>query len=687
MAMIRPIGQQVNAFDATQKHSFYFTSIGGNQVVKNRLTIRNNNTNTIVYEKTVETFSFEHIVPANTLINGTYYNYYFNTYDIEENESESSIPIPFWCFTNPKIEITNIPENNIIVSSVYKFNATYSQNENELIDFINYNLYDGFNNLLFKSENIYSTLVPPINFTYTIQGLENNKNYKIEVTGVTINGTKFTTEKLGFVVSYRNPQVYSILGLENKCDEGYIQISSKLVTIDGISNPDPPIYIENNMINLLKKGHYVKWEQGFRISQQFIFRLWFKTNMLGQIAVLKKDDNNKFIINFVREVPFGEVKQKDYVEIIGYENSIEKFYMRSNYIPITNNTTDLMLWFKYDLPTSKYELILTNLYEEDNILNWNYEDNNVQYNRLSNILWQNENDSIGEYKPNMFEDTTQMFPLTSVKLFNGIYDFIDITSNTLLSFKTEQVDWTYDTILNCDFNNNINGGNTDILLSQVYKLKIKRRELGTFEWITLYDIPISVVEELNVIKTDFIVPHGITQEYALVPILFGDIDGDYITNTITPSWRYVFVSDRENSFKLYSNVTYGNTTSVMDIGWHKPIGSKYPVSVQNGKIDYEEGSISGNILGENYLKTKDIDRNEVVDTISRWYTFLKNGKTKVIKDWNGNIKIARIASSPSNSFIQPYGNGFGMISFTWYEQGKYNNKKDLFENGLTDIYE
>ena len=70
--MITPIASQVNAFDATTNHLFYFTSSGGNQVAKNRITIRNNTTNVVVYQNTVETFLFQQEVPANTLVNGIY---------------------------------------------------------------------------------------------------------------------------------------------------------------------------------------------------------------------------------------------------------------------------------------------------------------------------------------------------------------------------------------------------------------------------------------------------------------------------------------------------------------------------------------------------------------------------------------------------------------------------------------
>ena len=73
MALTTPILYSVSAFDATQAQTFLFNVLGGSQVVANTLTIKNNATLAVVYSATQTTFKFEHILPANTLTNGTYY--------------------------------------------------------------------------------------------------------------------------------------------------------------------------------------------------------------------------------------------------------------------------------------------------------------------------------------------------------------------------------------------------------------------------------------------------------------------------------------------------------------------------------------------------------------------------------------------------------------------------------------
>ena len=89
MALTTPILYTVNAFDATQAQVFYFNVLGGNQVTANTLTIKNNATLSIVYSATQTTFKFEHILPANTLTNGTYYQATLTTKDAQGNESNA----------------------------------------------------------------------------------------------------------------------------------------------------------------------------------------------------------------------------------------------------------------------------------------------------------------------------------------------------------------------------------------------------------------------------------------------------------------------------------------------------------------------------------------------------------------------------------------------------------------------
>lgn len=299
----------------------------------------------------------------------------------------------------------------------------------------------------------------------------------------------------------------------------------------------------------------------------------------------------------------------------------------------------------------------------------------------SNYTWTELPDVL---KPEHVDNVDGMFPLTNVRLSNGIYYHINITRDTTLSYTRDIPGWTYYTILDAKFNNTLNGGNTNILLSQLEGLVIKRRRIGTFKWVTLKEIKINSPADLNVVYQDSFLPSLHEFEYALVPILNGNIEGEYVTNTINTKFNGVFISDRNTIFKLYNAVAYGMSTGNKASAYIPTIGNKYPTYISNSTIDYRTGQVSSLLLGYKFEKTRNIDRLDVVTQTNDLIDFLNSGEAKVITDWNGNIELVRVDANPTISYNSSYGNGVDTVSFNWTEQGKYDEQEDLYYNGLVD---
>lgn len=275
MALTTPILYSVPAFDAQNSFVFQFASIGGSQVVANTLTIKNNATLATVYSETQTTFKFEHILPANTLTNGSYYQATLTTKDAQGNISNASAPIQFYCYSQPMFEISNMPVSNVITNSSYAFNVTYNQAQGEILNAYVFNLYSASGALISTSNTMYNTATSlPLNISYLFSGFEDNASYSIEVTGVTANGTQITTGRISFTTNYTNPETFSDLILTNNCKGGYITIKSNVIGIDGVSNPEMPTYIDNKEIDLTDTGSYVKWIEGYRINDDWTMRLW-----------------------------------------------------------------------------------------------------------------------------------------------------------------------------------------------------------------------------------------------------------------------------------------------------------------------------------------------------------------------------------------------------------------------------
>ena len=226
MAVTTPVLNPVAAFDATEDMLFTFSSVGGNQVVSNKLIVRNATTLETLYEDVVNSFVLEHVLPADTLLNGSYYQATVVTYDASGAASAESAPIQFYCFSSPTFTFPNLSSGDNITTSTYSFVAQYEQVENELLNQYSFVLYDGEDKQLTTSgvQYVGSTSLPPTLVVWTVSGLEDGKDYKIIVNGITAYGTQVTTGFVSFSVKYDSPELPIPIELTNKCDEGYIRI-------------------------------------------------------------------------------------------------------------------------------------------------------------------------------------------------------------------------------------------------------------------------------------------------------------------------------------------------------------------------------------------------------------------------------------------------------------------------------
>ena len=269
MALTQPILNSIAAFDATQEHIFSFISIGGDQVLGSQLTIYDNETGAQVYQGNYTSFKFEYPLAAGTLTNGKYYNATISTINNASEFSEPSNPVAFYCYTAPVLTITNIPASGTIEQSNYTFQGNYVQAEGELLNGYQYTLYDSNKEQISQSAILYDGL-----YQHTFSGMANDTSYYVELSGSTINNTPVSSGLLLFTIRYIQPASFAICDLVNNCENGFIQISSNIVSIDGKSEPDPPKYIDNKEVDLTDDGSWIQWDEGFNIQNDFTMRIW-----------------------------------------------------------------------------------------------------------------------------------------------------------------------------------------------------------------------------------------------------------------------------------------------------------------------------------------------------------------------------------------------------------------------------
>ena len=274
--------------------------------------------------------------------------------------------------------------------------------------------------------------------------------------------------------------------------------------------------------------------------------------------------------------------------------------------------------------------------------------------------------------------------ITSTTLTNAIFDHFNVTKDVTISFTTDKPEeWNYDTIMDADFDGDINAGNVDFLIEQVSAIKIKRRIKGTFDWITLETVPISKVEDLEFTFVDRLNAYGVEYEYAFVPIL-NDIEGNYIINSIYSEFNGVYIGDFNNIYRLFFEVNYSNEMRNQQIGTLQPLGRKYPVIIANGNLSYDSGTVAAMILNDDYTETRTIDKIDIVERKETLKDYLTDKKAKILKDWNGNIKLIMVSTSPTVAYKENSGMSVPQITFGWTEIGDANSQSDLYNNGVID---
>lgn len=141
-----------------------------------------------------------------------------------------------------------------------------------------------------------------------------------------------------------------------------------------------------------------------------------------------------------------------------------------------------------------------------------------------------------------------------------------------------------------------------------------------------------------------------------------------------------YVCDAYNSFSVYNALEYSGYERIQQVETYVPFGSKYPLINKNNSIDYSQGTLSFISLSQaTMVANGDIARLQEVKKRKSLNDFLVNGFPKILKDYNGNIWVIFVTSSPSNAFFSALGNGISTTNYSWVEIS------DLSQDGLDAI--
>lgn len=277
---------------------------------------------------------------------------------------------------------------------------------------------------------------------------------------------------------------------------------------------------------------------------------------------------------------------------------------------------------------------------------------------------------------------TNINNITHTMVQNGIFDHFNVSRDTSFDYSSIiPTDWDINTLMNADFAGNVSAGNVGQLATGITSVRVKRRIKGTFDWITIREIPVAKPEDLSFVITDNLNAYNVEYEYAYVPMT-EDVEGSYIIESILSKFEGVFICDIDTVFKFYAGVEYDTNDAIQQVGVFQPYNRKYPIVVSNSIMQYQTGGIGGWVLPEDYEDTHVFDRSKIVKEKEVLLNFLMNKKPKIIKDMNGNNWLVYFTGNPSVTYDNNYGQGMLKVSANWTEVGDPNDKTDLYENGL-----
>ncbi len=258
--MSKPMIKKITPFDGNRDYEITI-SWSGNLSYSNRVIIYDSETNDVVYDQTIKTFSLTHTIPAYTLSNGKLWTIQAQTFDVEETASPLSDKVSFYTFETPEFYFDNLPHDKRITAASFSASVHYYSSDWENISTYIFYLYDSTKKLLLESSPYHDDA----DINYTFRGLENDTGYYIRCVGTTVNGMELDTGYVSIHVRFENQNTYARLYATDIPRQGCIQISTNLVIIQ--YNGTQSFDYSDGMIDLIGKILY--YDEGFTIPDDF----------------------------------------------------------------------------------------------------------------------------------------------------------------------------------------------------------------------------------------------------------------------------------------------------------------------------------------------------------------------------------------------------------------------------------
>lgn len=297
-----PIVGKIDTFDPLFNKNVVF-SYTGNQSVKNRAIIIDNDTYEVVYDRTVSTLKLSHTIPADVCKPNKQYIIQIQVFDTVGNSSNLSEEVLFYCLTTPTLTFNEISNPHRTASIT--LSPTYYQPEGESLQSYQFMLYDYSHQLISSSDIYYGDIS-----SHTFYGLDNNAQYYVRCIAFTSHGMSIDTGQHIVNVVYNTIPSNILFQLENHPCSGYISLITNMIFIG--------YELENDNYKFNPDGSVTLWDNsvtykgGFSVDGDFALYVDAKELPLGTFLRTADDDFTLSIINICNSF-YCEFKSGDYV--------------------------------------------------------------------------------------------------------------------------------------------------------------------------------------------------------------------------------------------------------------------------------------------------------------------------------------------------------------------------------------
>ena len=284
-------------------------------------------------------------------------------------------------------------------------------------------------------------------------------------------------------------------------------------------------------------------------------------------------------------------------------------------------------------------------------------------------------DFFGSRQNLCFDTAIPTSQLDSVIMSTGVYDELFISLDTAIARTNNRPEgWFLKNIMHAKFENDLESGSLDADGHKITKIQIYRRILGdgASGWVLVGEFEYKT--DFNVYSfVDVTAESGRYYEYSIVPVAGNVIGEKTISDPTYISYNGVFISDKENNYKIQFDFESKDTEYNKNFSSMTPLNGEYPIVVY-GDQDYRTGSISFLPLSETQIKSggTKVDGKEERLIRDKVTSFLNNGKSKVLRNDNGDIMImatSNVKSSPKSNALMD----IQSVSFDYTELGKVHS--------------